>query len=85
MHGTGGVLEVQPGEKTIYCARNGDPVAQDRAVDEEPIGSYLDDFLNDIAGNLTASNLTTAGILHSMRQTLIVQQAADSGQTNVAM
>jgi len=85
VHGEGGVLETQNGEKTIYCARNGDPAAQERAVDEGPSGSYLDDFLNDIAGNLTACNLTTAGILHSMRQTLIVQQAADSGKTNVAM
>lgn len=85
VHGDGGVLETQNGEATIYGACNGDPAPRDIAVDEGPYGSYLDDFLNDMAGNLGACDLTTAGVLHSMRQTLIVQQAADSGQTHVAM
>ncbi|MDD4097466.1 MAG: Gfo/Idh/MocA family oxidoreductase [Lentisphaeria bacterium] len=85
VHGDGGVLESQNGEKTVHCALNGDPAPRDLPVDEGPYGSYLEDFLNDMAGNLSACDLTTAGVLHSMRQTLIVQQAADSGQVHVAM
>ena len=61
---------------------------EDTAVQIEPLppaqaGGYLRSFLDDIAGEVPANGLDTAAVLHSTRNVLRIQGAADRGEREV--
>ncbi|MDQ1256151.1 MAG: Gfo/Idh/MocA family oxidoreductase [Candidatus Hydrogenedentes bacterium] len=80
IHGSGGYLETSATAKTVavFCKDVAD--AREEPFDPPRPGGYLDDFLQDLAGNPNPEGLHTERVLRSARQTLQIQAAADTRQ-----
>jgi predicted dehydrogenase len=83
VHGSRGLAEIQTGEDTVLVASHDDTAP--RAIPAQTLRQedYFDDFLNEVRGEPAKAELTTARVLHSSRQTLQTQKAAETGQTGV--
>ena len=83
--GRDGLLEYASGSKHLSLARSGDKEPQSLALGQGDPGGYFNAFLRDIAGKSQEGDLDTPAVLQAARTSLQVQQAADRGQTGVAL
>jgi predicted dehydrogenase len=80
--GSKGVIQHQKGTITFW--KDGEDAP--RTIKALPsAGNCLNSFINDIRGISRVGELNTDEILLSTRQTLLIQEAADSGRTNVPL
>ncbi len=84
-HGNRGVLEVSATQEKVFLGGCGDEAIQWLDPDPTVEGGYFDAFLREIAGESKDGDLTTRNVLEAARITLAIQQAAESGRTNVAL
>jgi predicted dehydrogenase len=82
-HGDAGVVETNYNAKAVTLSA-GTEVKQVPLDPGRPTGC-LDAFLDEIAGNVRDGALTTSDVLDASRRVLLIQQAADARQTNVAL
>lgn len=81
--GENGLAETAYNAQEVLFYRNGDKEPQRLAATEHATGKYLADFIAEVQGQTTTDQLTTATVLESSRVSLLTQQAADEGLTNV--
>jgi len=81
--GTGGVVEASSKVANPQLYRAGDKAMQEIQSDPPLPGGYLQAFLDEIDGKTGGLDLTTAEVLRASRVTLLAQDAADRGLTNV--
>jgi len=76
-------METQCGDPNVFIANNDD--TEPRTVPGEHDGSdgYFRDFMNEIQGRPDKAELTTNLVVRAARLALKVQDAADTGRTNV--
>lgn len=79
--GEHGMAETHSTAKSIVFYKNGETTPRLVPVHEDKPTDYLDSFLADVNGTMTA--LTTDIVLHSTRVTLLAQQVADEGRSRV--
>jgi predicted dehydrogenase len=84
VHGSEGMMETQCGDPNVFVATHAD--SDPRSVPGEHDGSngYFRDFMNEVQGCADKSDLTTALVVRAARLALTVQNAADTGKTQVA-
>jgi predicted dehydrogenase len=83
VHGDEGSVETHYNAEAVTLAAAGD-VKQVPAESNDPTGC-LDAFLDEIAGRPHDGALTTSAVLDASRRSLLIQQAADRGRTNVPL
>jgi len=81
--GSGGVVETTPANLVLY--RDGEKEPRIIPPDKPITGFYLDSFLREVRGQSAADDLTTSEVIHSSRNTLLAQKAADDGLHDVAL
>ena len=81
--GREGVIETSTTASEIQLLGRNDDGVQNLALPAAKTGGYLRAFLDDIANETPASGLDTAAVLHSMRNVIRIQQAADLGEREV--
>ena len=83
--GADGVIELTGGpQKRLTLYRNGRSEAEQIEPDAPDPGGYLRSFVRDVRGDLDGDMLTTTDVLRATRISLLAQDAADGGKTNVA-
>ena len=82
--GRDGVIETATTSKEIHMLGKDDEEVQILPLAPAQKGGYLRAFLADIAGETPHNSLDTAAVLHSARQVIRIQQAADGGEREVA-
>ena len=82
--GSDGVIEASS-KSEIMLAVNGEKEPRTMPLPEPTGHSYLTDFLLDLAGRPRPEGLSTATVLRSARNTLLIQNAADEGMHDVAL
>ncbi len=83
--GRDGVIETSTTADAIMLLGKDDERPQTIALPEARPGGYLQAFLDDIADVQPANDLDTAAVLHSARQVIRIQQAADRCEREVAL
>ncbi len=84
-HGSEGLVEAAYNSKSVSLAGRGDKTLREMPLDPARPDGCLEAFMNEIAGRVEPGALTTADVLRASRQALLAQQAADSGNTSVAL
>ena len=85
VHGSRGLAEIQTGENAVLVANHDDPTPRSVPAQTLRQADYFDDFLGEVRRDAAPAELTTAGVVHASRQTLLIQQAAEAGQTGVPL
>ena len=85
LHGENGILETSITDSSVRLWRDDGTGEESFDLDPGREAGYLDDFLNEISGNLDACDLTSEQVLESARITLLLQNAADRGLTHVSL
>lgn len=81
--GRDGVIETSSTSSDIQLLGKGDEAVQTEPLPQSQKGGYLRAFLDDIAGKAPANGLDTAAVLHSTRQVIRIQQAADRNEREI--
>ena len=82
--GSRGVAEASITTDHVWFAELGKDEPQVIDIADIESGSYLDDYLAEIAGN-PCPPITTGEIIAASRKSLLIQQAADTGQRDVKL
>jgi predicted dehydrogenase len=82
--GRGGVLETNYSDKGVKLYKNGEKEMRLVPPLPETPGGYLDAFLAEIGGQKVGLKISSEEIFESSRVTLLAQNAADEGKTNVS-
>ena len=83
--GRKGVIETSATAKHVTLMHDGETKIREIALAESNSGGCLSAFLNDIQGIAQPDALSTPHVLKATRTTLMIQRAADRGETNVAL
>ncbi len=82
--GADGMVEGGP-NTPAQLFRNGADAPEPLPLVQPAGGAYLEAFVREIRGETEGVTLTTADVLTATRVSLLAQQAADRGETNVAL
>lgn len=82
-HGSEGVIETKLHSKTVQIATRNDKEVQTIPAEADVEDGCLQAFLAEIAGQKMNGALTTSDVLRASRQSLLIQQAADSGRRDL--
>lgn len=83
IHGSHGQIETTYNGDSVLLGVAGEKELQKIPSSPELGATYYDDFVNEIKGNTEKCELTTEQVLHATYVSLVIQQAADEGKTNV--
>lgn len=81
--GRDGVIETASTAKDIQILGKNDAAVQSEPLPPGQKGGYLRSFLDDIAGQPPTNGLDTAAVLHSARNVIRIQEAADHNHREV--
>ncbi len=84
-HGSEGFVEAAYSSISVKLAGRGDTTVREVPLDPATPDGCLVAFMNEIDGRIEPGALTAADVLRASRQTLMAQQAADSGASKVAI
>jgi predicted dehydrogenase len=82
--GRDGVIETSSTVDHLQLLCKDDEAPQEIPLPPSQSGGYLQAFLDDIAGIVPTNGLDTETVLHSARQVIRIQQAADRGEREVS-
>lgn len=83
--GREGLLETSTTTPTMHLLGRDDEQPQTLALPPARKGGYLQAFIDDINGKTPNNGLDTAAVLHSARQVIRIQQAADGSERDAAL
>lgn len=81
--GDGGVLITGVNQTTLTLYKNGEQQPRELPFPAAQPGAYLDSFLAELRGQTQGLHLSSADALRAARISLLLQEAADRGLTNV--
>ncbi len=83
--GREGLIETSSTTPTLHMLSREDEQPQKHPLPPAQKDGYFQAFIDDINGNTTENGLDTAAVLHSARQIIRIQQAADRSEREVLL
>ncbi len=83
IHGSKGEIETTYNGKSVLLGIAGEGELHEIPSSPELGATYYEDFVSEIRGETDKCELSTEQVLHATYVSLVIQQAADDGKTNV--